>query len=112
MATMDEAQYLRRALDRIETRRGRCVPPELKARARKWIAEQRAEGRTVSEVATELGVAAGTILRWSNGGVRSLVPVRVVPDEILKAVVVVSPSGLRIEGLTLADAVRVLRELG
>jgi predicted transcriptional regulator len=109
---MNEARYLRRELDRIETRRGRCVPPELKARARAWITEQRAEGRTMSELATDLGVAVGTVLRWSDGGVRALVPVRVVPDETPRAVVVVSPSGLRIEGLTLADAVRVLRELG
>jgi hypothetical protein len=88
------------------------VPPELKARARLWIAERRSQGRTVAELAGELGVAAGTILRWSEGGVRALVPVRVVPDRAPTAISVVSPSGFRIDGLTLADAVRVLRELG
>lgn len=108
---MDEARFLRRELDRIGTRRGRCVGPELKVRATAWIAEQRAAGRTVSELAAELGVAAGTILRWSSG-VRAIVPVHVVPDEAPRAVAVVSPSGFRIEGLTLGDAVRALRELG
>ena len=88
------------------------MPPELKARATAWIAEQRAEGRTVAALAAELGVAAGTILRWSRGSVRAIVPVHVVPDETSPAVAVVSPSGFRIEGLSLADAVRALRELG
>lgn len=109
---MDEARILRRELDKIGTRRGRCVPTELKSRARLWIAERRAEGHTVAELAAELGVAAGTILRWSEGGERALVPVRVVPDTAPTVVSVASPSGFRIEGLTLADAVRVLRELG
>jgi hypothetical protein len=109
---MDEARFLRRELDRIGTRRGRCVPPGLRARATAWITEQRGEGRTVAELASELGVAAGTILRWSNGAVRAIVPVRVVPDEPAAPVAVVSPLGFRIEGLSLADAVRVLREFG
>jgi hypothetical protein len=82
------------------------------ARARLWIAERRSQGRTVAELADELGVAAATILRGSEGGVRALVPVRAVADPAPAAVSVVSPSGFRIEGLTLADAVRVLRELG
>jgi len=106
---MDEARFLRRELDRIGTRRGRCVPRALKARATAWIREQRAKGRRVAELAAELGVAAGTILRWSDGGVQAIVPVRVVPDESPSRVAVVSPSGFRIEGLALADAVRILQ---
>lgn len=108
---MDEARFLRRELDRIGTRRGQCVAPELKARATAWIAEQRAAGHTVAELAAELGVAPGTVLRWSTG-VRAIVPVHVVPDEVPVAIAVVSPSGFRIEGLSLSDAVRTLRELG
>jgi hypothetical protein len=108
----DEARILRRELDRIGTRRGPCVPPELRARATAWIAEQRADGRTVADLASELGIAVGTVLRWSNGIVRAIVPVHVVPDEPSASVAVVSPSGFRIEGLSVADAVRVLRELG
>ena len=109
---MDEARFLRRELDRIGTRRGRCVAPELRARATAWITSQRAEGRTVAELAEELGVAAGTILRWSNSVTRAIVPIRVVPDESSASIAVVSPLGFRIECLSLADAVRVLRELG
>lgn len=90
------------------------MPPELKARATAWITEQRAKGHTVVALAARLGVAPGTILRWSEGSVRAVVPVHIVPDETSATVTVavVSPSGFRIEGLSLADAARVLRELG
>lgn len=88
------------------------MPPDLKARVSAWITARRAEGCTVAELATELGISAGTVLRWSSGGVRAIVPVRVVPDAITDKVAVVSPLGFRIETLSLADAVRVLRELG
>ena len=88
------------------------MPREVKARATAWIAAQRAEGRTVAEVAADLGVAAGTILRWSNGAMRAIVPIRIVPDEPSRSIAVVSPLGFRIEGLSVTDAVRVLRELG
>jgi len=88
------------------------VPPTLKARATSWITEQRAQGRRVAELATELGLAPGTILRWSEGGVRALVPVQIIPERGATAVAIVSPSGFRIEGLALTDAVRALRELG
>ena len=109
----DEAVFLRRELDRIATRRGRCVSPELKRRAATWIVKERAAGRTVSALARELGIVAGTVLRWS-AGVRAMVPVRVVADADAdaKTVSVVSPSGFRIEGVTLAEATLVLRELG
>jgi hypothetical protein len=107
----DDASSLRRELDRIGTRRGRCVPAELKSRASAWIAARRGEGRKVAALAAELGIAAGTVLRWSEGSARVLVPVRVVPDAD-ERVSVVSPCGFRIEGLSLTDAVRILRELG
>jgi transcriptional regulator with XRE-family HTH domain len=89
------------------------VPPELRDRAAAWLKARRAEGRTVAELAAELGLAPGTVLRWSNKVVTAIVPVRVVADAATaERVAVVTPSGFRIEGVTLEDAVRVLRELG
>src|SRR5262249_53838845 len=109
----DEARFLRCELDRIESRQGRCVPPELRDRAAAWLKARRAEGRTVSGPATELGLATGTVLRWSNKVVTAIVPVRVVADAaVAERVAVVSPLGFRVEGVTLEDAIRVLRELG
>jgi hypothetical protein len=108
----DKAKFLRRELDRIGTRRGRCIPPQLRARASRWISAGRAEGRKVAALAAELGIASGTALRWSNEGARAMVPVHIVAEERPTTVAIVSPSRFRIEGLSLADAVRVLRELG
>jgi hypothetical protein len=109
-----EAAILRRELDRIETRRGRCVSPELKERVIAWLVARRAEGRPVSELAAELGIAAGTALRWSASiPKRAIVPVRIVSDPTPRRTVsVVSPSGFRMEGVTIAEATAVLRELG
>jgi hypothetical protein len=49
-----EGTKLRRELDRVEGRQGRCFPPELKLRAARWIAERRAGGAPVAEIAAEL----------------------------------------------------------
>jgi len=72
----DEVGALRRELDRIGTRRGRCVPRELKARVSAWLRARRAEGRTAAELAADLGIATGTVLRWSEESVRAVVPVQ------------------------------------
>lgn len=117
----DEVRDLRSELERIESRHGPCVPTELRHRVAKWLREQRAEGRTGAELAAELGIAAGTVFRWSSerevvhregGAGTAIVPVNVVPDAATTArVAIVSPSGFRMEGITLEDAVRALREL-
>ena len=109
---MKDAASLRRELDRIGTRRGRCVPPELKARAREWLLSKRAEGYKVTQLAAELGISMGTALQWSKNTVRAIVPVRVLADEASASVTVVSRSGLRVEGMSLEQVVHVLRELG
>ena len=66
----------------------------------------------MAELAAELGITPGTVHRWSAKQVTALVPVRVVADPGVEVMAIVSPSGFRIEGLSFADAVRVLRELG
>jgi hypothetical protein len=88
----------------------------LKERTSVWIAEQRATGATATEIAAQLGLAGGTVLRWGKAGKRSaraLVPVEVVADvAVTGTLAVVSPSGFRIEGLSFANAVALLRALG
>ena len=110
------AEKLRRELDGVTGRQGRCFPRDLKERTSVWIAERRAGGATTAELAAELGLSSGTVLRWSKAGQRSpraLVPVQVVADSAaIGMVAVVSPSGFRIEGLSFADAVALLKALG
>jgi hypothetical protein len=107
-----EAVILRRQLDRVVGRRGPCFPADLRARAGRWLAKRRAEGATVAELAEELRLAAGTVLRWSSDAKRSraLVPVEVVSTE--RTVSVVSPSGFRLEGLSVSEAAALLQALG
>jgi hypothetical protein len=108
----DEARVLRRELDEIAVRRGRCVRPELRARVAAWLVAQRATGRSISELAAELGLAVGTVTRWCSNS-RAMVRVRVVPEtKPLRTVRVVSPSGFWIDGVTVAEAAALLRELG
>jgi transposase-like protein len=92
----------------------------LKERAARWIAERRAAGQSVESIASELGVAPGTVLRWSANAPskadaaarRSMVPVKVVSEPKSQLVSVVSPAGYRIEGLTLSEAAALLQALG
>jgi len=111
-----EAERLRRELDGVAGRQGRCFSRDLKERVTRWIVERRAAGSTVEELAVELGLARGTVLRWSADAkppTRALVPVQVVPDPIAPhSVSVVSPSGFRVDGLSFAEAVTLLRALG
>ena len=114
-----EAEQLRRELGRVTSRQGPCFPREIKERASRWIAEQRAAGATVSEIADALGLASGTVLRWSAGSRiegkshRQLVPVEVVHDGFTsRSLSVVSPAGFRIEGVSMAEAAALLKALG
>jgi hypothetical protein len=110
------AEKLRRELDGMKGRRGPCFPRDLKERTGAWLAEQRATGATVAELAAELGLASGTVLRWSTPrGQRSraLVPVEIVAEPMATgSMSIVSPCGFRVEGLSLADAVALLKALG
>lgn len=109
-----ESAVFRRELDRIVTRRGPCVPRELRERVSAWLAAQRAMGRSVSDLAIELGLARGTVMRWSSEAKSSkaIVPVRVVQEAEAHTVAVVSPSGFRVEGVTVSEAAAMLRALG
>jgi hypothetical protein len=89
----------------------------LKDRAAKWISARRADGAKISELAAQLGLAEGTVLRWSRGSARpqprALVPVTVVADAAFeRRLSVVSPSGFRVDELTFAETAALLRALG
>jgi len=77
-----EGEILRRELDRVGARRGPCFSEDLKERATAWIIKRRAEGMIVAAIASELGLAAGTVLKWSarSKSARALVPIEVVAD--------------------------------
>jgi transposase-like protein len=95
--------------------RGKRYTPELRERIIAYAADRHAEGVSWESIAAELGMSTETLRGWrtaDDGSSRAMVPVRVVPDAEVISVRVVSPGGHRIEGLTLDDAVYVLRALG
>jgi transposase len=110
-----EATILRRELGKVTGRRGPCFPAELKQRVSRWLESQRAAGAMVADLALELGLSTGTVLKWSAGAKRSraLVPVEIVPSVRAEcSVSIVSPSGFRVEGLLLVETAELLRALG
>lgn len=71
----------------------------------------------LTAISKELGVARDTVRLWTatppaSQEVAALVPVEVVAERSSSVVAVVSPSGFRLEGLTLDEAVTVLARLG
>jgi transposase-like protein len=109
---------LRAALASHEAGRGKRYPAELKARITEFARARRGEGASWTQISADIGIAFETLRRWctarepKSSPSHALVPVRVVPDDAERTVSVGSRGGFRIEGLTLHEAVAVLRALG
>jgi transposase-like protein len=107
---------LRAALASHQPARGKRYSPTLKARVIEFAQSRRGEGASWEQISGDVGVAFETVRRWCLAAeaepVRAMVPVRVVADQSDHTVSVVSAGGHRIEGLTLHEAVSVLRALG
>jgi transposase-like protein len=110
-----ELQVLRRQLDTIPRGRGRRIPTALRERITVWATTRRAQGAWWSELARHLGIPAQTLMRWAaasrSGRSLSLRPVEVLEAEPVRTMSIVSPSGLRVEGLTIGDVITILRGL-
>ena len=112
-----EARELKRELGKQVFGRGRRVPSEIKDRVRLYALGRREQGATLTQISDELGLPVRNVQRWSVTGRaarpgRSIAPVAVeVIAERGATVSVVSPSGYRLEGLGLDEAVQLLRAL-
>lgn len=74
-------------------------------------------GQSLGSVASELGIGCATLTRWLEGEREALRPVEVQrePEPCAlspSALVLVAPSGWRIEGLCRQDLAELLRVLG
>jgi transposase-like protein len=107
---------LRAALADHDPARGKRYEPALKARIIEFARSRREQGESWVRIASELGLAFETLRRWCMAAERSssraMVPVEVVAESNDHTVSIVSVGGYRIEGLTLQEAVSVLRALG
>jgi hypothetical protein len=112
----DEATNLRREIGSRESTRGR-LPRELRERCERYAAERAAAGVAKQAIASELGVSAMSVQRWLRATqARTMVPVRIVgpaaPPAADRRVVVVTPSGLRVEGLDLDGVCTLVARVG
>lgn len=84
-------------------------PKELRARVVAYASGRLKRGASSRSVARGLGMRHETLQRWLKvgGGPTSVVPVRVVNPP--RTITLVAPNGWRIEGLTAAEAVAVVR---
>jgi hypothetical protein len=112
------ATSLRLALSSHERGRGNRYPSPLRARVVAFAQARRGEGATWVQIAAELGLELETVRRWclkSNDAVAApaILPVEIVADSGAAAgLSIVSPSGVRVEGVTLAEVIAVLRAVG
>jgi transposase-like protein len=119
--TMHEGERLRRELQRRGSARGKQFDPELRRRIVAFAEQRRRDGASWMAIATELGACFETVRRWCGGGsigpARQLRRVEVIADPVVElparaALAVVTPNGLRIEGVGLDDVVALVQALG
>jgi hypothetical protein len=113
MTDMQTASALREALGGHTSGRGHRYDTKLKARAIAFARELRGQGRSWGGIAQELGLRMETVRRWcTSAEPKQMRTVRLQPEPSEARITAVSPSGLRIEGLTLETVVALLRALG
>lgn len=108
------ASSLRHALSSHEPGRGKRYPQALRDRVAEYARARRASGVSWATIAAELGLSFKTVHRWCtprSDAPRAMRAVHVVPDGD-HGIALVSPSGIRVEGVTVADVIAVLRAFG
>lgn len=92
------------------------VPDAVRRDVLAYVEEARRGGAPWPTIAATVGLSKSALLRWRRRawpGASALRRVRVVPPPAPRSVlVVVTPSGHRVEGLSLEEALAVVRALG
>jgi hypothetical protein len=86
---------------------------QLRARITAWVVAQRERGTWWCDLEREVGVSSETLKRWATprGTAVPVRPVEVIDAPPVGTVTLVSPTGLRIEGVAITDAIALLRGL-
>jgi len=119
------AARVREALEQHGRPRGRTVPypTEVRELAKAYVRRGRARGESWPALAERVGIKPSTLQNWylRNGTAKKNVsvaplPVRVTPDVVESAneqrtFAIVSPSGYRVEGLSIDEAAELLARL-
>jgi len=111
-----ELARIRRMVAAHKPGRGRRYKADVRREVARYARRRRDQGATWATIADEVGLWFETVRRWCARmaqSTASIVPVEVVIEtETTAPVVIVSPSGYRLEGLEPAEAVAALRALG
>jgi hypothetical protein len=123
--TMRKVTTLREEIAAHEAARGKRYDTALKARVIAFAERRRGAGHSWEMISTELGMCFETLRRWcvdrpSKAAAMKTVKVidapspgsLVVASRPSSPLSVVSPGGLRIEGITLDEVIALLRVLG
>jgi len=105
----NEIRRLRATLARREGGRGRRFAPELRRQIAAVGRGLRAEGRSWFNIGREIGLRAATVQRLCEAS--GFVAVEVADDVGARSLVVVAPTGYRVEGLDVETVVALLARL-
>ena len=113
---MDRGARIRRRVAALGVRRrGARVPEALRAQILAYAEQRRATGARVEAIARETGVSGESLRRWMAGAPRrrrpAMVAVEIRPERGGAGVVLLTPGGYRVEGLDVAGAAALLRQL-
>ena len=115
-----ELAELHRALVDLGPKRpGRRIPARLKSRILSVVRGRQANGESQRGLAEALGLSGETLRRWltAPSAVEDRAPVRPLPVSVMPlpspavSLALVTPTGYRVEGLTVASAVELLSRL-
>jgi len=111
-----ELARIRRKVSAHKPGRGRRYAADVRGAVVRYARRRREQGASWAAIADEVGLRFETVRSWCvrpDESTASIVPVEVVVETAASApVVLVSPSGYRLEGLEPAEAVAALRALG
>jgi transposase len=112
-------EEIRAALVRGKDAVGRPYSEEARRAVLALVERRRREGTGLTRIAEEIGVSAGTLRKWTQqrpartgGAVAEFCEVEIVAARTeVPALVIHGPSGLRIEGATIAQCAELFRRL-
>ena len=117
MTIADEGKQLKSEVAKLRPDKRRRYPGELRGRILDWVARAEVAGLPIYECGRMLGINTWRFQLWRQEvrGLEEKQPLALVPIEtplpLASMVVVVAPSGHRVEGLSLQQVALLLQEL-